>query len=388
VNVVGRHNFSIYFDALYGGGNMWFNQSYYISFGIYIDIPEQKGLSMEVKGISNVDCEWYVYNIDDAAWTGESGSIVGGNDYFQFLFLLETSSGMHNYSLYFNASSIFYVWKNGTYQVDTTYAFGEVTIYNSRGTGFDPSKYIVYVNGTRYFDNRFYNRTDYVYNITVTDYFNDTVYSSVIAFNRFIDVGLEFYTYKVYSEHKQFIYFNLTSSGGARYSQHLGPGEILTYYLVSGEYVYTYKTVNTDLLTYDFYSGTSTVNQDTAYIISGVSLQEIYNAIINKIDVTANIAPAMAALVGVQTSLGALQTGLWILAFIIVGAMVFVGYFRDEKEITMTDGTGKKKKRKQPSWLARFSFGKGDANPQSQRIPKSAGRSSWKGVVFKDEGEN
>jgi len=340
---------------------------------------------MEVKGISNLDCEWYIYNRDAADWTAEDGTIAGGDNYFHFLFLLETSVGMHNYSLYFNVSSTTYVWKNGTYYVTGVYAASQVTVYNSRGTGFDPQYFVVYVNGTRYFDNRFYNRTDYSYNITVTDYFNYTIYSAVHDFDRFIDVGIEFYTYKVYSEYSGFIYFNLTRAGGARFSQHLGPGEVLSYYLVAGEYTYNYRVINTDLLHWDIYSGTSTVSQDTAYIISAISLQEIYNAIINKIDRAANTKPIMASLEGIKSSLGLLQTGVWLLAFIIVGAIVVVGYYRSAE--IQPDGTKKKKKGRVPWQLKRFLFKSGPDNPQSQRIPKGAGRASWgsAGVTFRDE---
>jgi len=384
---IGQHNFSIHFIADNGAGDQWFNQTYQILFGIDIEIPEQKNLYMEIKGISTLNCEWYVYNRDASVWEVEKGTILGGNNYFQFLFLLETTAGLHNYSLYFNISSTTFVWKNGSYQVDILYASSQITLYNSRGTGFDDSAYIVYVNGSRYFDNQFYNRTDYVYNITITDYFNDTILSNIYDFNRFIDIGLAFYTYKVYSEYDQFIYFNLTSSSGARYSQHLGPHEILSYYLVSGTYIYEYKIVNSDLVNYNEYVGASIVNQDTAYIISDVSLTEIYREIVNKIDSAASMRPIMSQLSDMKSSLGALQTSIWILAFILVGAMVFVGYTRGDEEILQADGTVKKRKKPQPSWLQKFSFGKGAANPKSQRVPKGTGRSTWTkgGVVFRDE---
>jgi hypothetical protein len=42
------------------------------------------------------------------------------------------------------------------------------------------------------------------------------------------------------------------------------------------------------------------------------------------------------------------------------------------------------KKRKIPKQLKRFAFGRGSKNPKSKKIPKGAGQSSWKGIVFRE----
>jgi len=134
----GLHNYSIYFDAG-ASGDRWYNSSYYVEFALTMDFPSQVGDYMEVKGITNVDCEWYVYNRDTTTWK-EDGTITGGEDYFQFLFLLETAEGMHNYSLYFNVSSTTYIWKNGTYYINPElFAISE--------TGFDFTDEFVLVKG-------------------------------------------------------------------------------------------------------------------------------------------------------------------------------------------------------------------------------------------------
>jgi hypothetical protein len=54
------------------------------------------------------------------------------------------------------------------------------------------------------------------------------------------------------------------------------------------------------------------------------------------------------------------------------------------EEVITKDGK-KIKKRKIPKQLRRFAFPRGAKNPKSKKIPKGAGRSSWKGVPFRDE---
>jgi len=159
--------------------------------------------------------------------------------------LLQTY-GVHNLSVYVDGGADSF-WYNISYAFYANQGYGEsvVTLYNSRGTGFDPSAYVLYVNGTRYADWTFYDRTNAVYNITITDYFGRVIYSGMHNYSRYIDIGVSFYTFKVYSQmSEEFVYFNLTAPNGARYSQHIGPGEVVTYYLVSGTYYYAFTKTN------------------------------------------------------------------------------------------------------------------------------------------------
>lgn len=131
--IYGWRNYSIYFDAGAGGAR-WYNSSYFNYFVLSIEIPERVGDSMEIKGLSNVNCEWYIYNRDTSTWTGETDSIVGGNNYFQFLFTLQTASGKHNYSLYFNVSTSVYIWKNGSYYITPVVLAVSNSVYTATNT--------------------------------------------------------------------------------------------------------------------------------------------------------------------------------------------------------------------------------------------------------------
>jgi len=381
----GQHNFAINFTALTGVGSQWFNQSYVINFNIDIDIPEEKGAYMEIKGISNLDCDWYVYNSDNANWTGEDGTIEGGNNYFQFLFYMETTTGLHNYSLYFNVSSTVYIWKNGSYYVGNVYGLITVTLYDGQSNVFVDNNYKMYVNGTRSPSMTFYNRTDYTFNLTFTDYFGYTVHSVVYDYARFIDIQLDVYTFKVYSEmSSEFIYFNLTRTGGATFSQHLAPSEILTYRLIAGDYTYHFKKINGP--NFDYYTGSFTLDGDTSYIVSDISLKKLWDTVESDTNQGTNLKPLMAAMNSMASSLAMIQWVLLILSVIIIGLMIFRGYTTDEITIG-PDGKPIKKKRKLPKALEKFQFVRGVKNPSFKGIPKGAGQDAWSkaGVTFKKD---
>ena len=556
--IYGWCNYSIYFDAG-GSGDRWYNSSYFNDFDLNIEIPEQVGDSMEVKGTSNVNCEWHIYNRDTSAWTGEYDSITGGNNYFQFLFTLQTASGKHNYSLYFNISVSIYIWKNGTYNIAPTilaisspvytateehnllsgttnvacdwhvynndtemdtgtlgigsfaiswnkntttgyyiwgakfddgttvrwvngtfeidaaildvdiedwgvegvvievvgisnldiswyiynedvystesgsetadigfqftfaknnsvgkhnfsiyfndtvdgsqsrwfnrsytisavYGYSQISLYNSEGTGLDINCFIVYVNGTQYYGNEFYDRTDCKYNITVTDYFGYTIHSAIHDYDQHINVGIVFYIYKVQSELQgQEVYFNLTRTGGARFSQHLLAGEILTYYLVAGEYTYEFKKVASNVMspTFIYYQGIFTLSCDKTHIIDGTNLRDIVDDIELIPTGKANVKPLEESMTGLLSMVSMMQLGMWGLAFLLIMGMAATA---TDEEITK-DGKVIKK-RKIPKQLKRFAFKRGAKNPKSKAIPKEAGRKSWKGIAFRDDVED
>ena len=277
-----------------------------------------------------------------------------------------------------------WIYDRHNYTVTATYGDSWVYIYNSRGTGFDDNKFIVYINGSRYRDNHFYNRTDYIYNITVTDYFGYKVYQkNDTDYSRHINVGIEFYTYKVKSELQgQEVYFNLTRTGGAKFSQHLLPDEILPYYLVAGEYTYEFRKVTSPGgSTYVYYEGTFTLSCDKTHIIDGTNLRDIVNDIELIPTGKANVKPLEQSVENLISAISLMQMGMWGLA-----AAIIVGMAATATEETEITKDGKViKKRKIPKQLKRFAFGKGAKNPKSKSIPKGAGQASWGGVTFRDD---
>jgi hypothetical protein len=293
---------------------------------------------------------------------------------------LNETIGSYNLSVYVDAG-VDSLWYNISYIVEGM-EYGQVNLYNSRGTGLDVTYFIVYINGSRYFDNRFYNRSDYVYNIIVTDYFGYVIFQGIYDWAYMIDVSIDFYVYKVQSELQgQAVYFNLTRTGGAKFSQHLLSGEILSYYLVAGEYTYEFRKVKipggND---YVYYEGTFTLGCDKTHIIDGTNLRDLEDDIELVPAGKADIKPLEEKMGNILGMISIMQLGMWGLAFLIVMGMAATA----TDEVITKDGKIVKK-RKIPKQLKKFAFKRGAQNPKSKKIPKGAGRSGWKGITFRDD---
>jgi hypothetical protein len=318
---VGVYIWSVKFDD--GTTTRWVNGTFEISVVVLnVDIEDWSpdGNVIEIVGISNLDMTWWVYNEDvySAGETGTETADIG----FYFTFAKNTAIGKHNFSIYFNdtVDGSQHRWFNRSYTISAVYGYCKVSLYNSEGTGLDVNHFIIYVNGTRY-DNEFYNRIDYAYNITVTDYFGYNIYSNTFDYEQHINVGIAFYVYKVHSELQgQEVYFNLTRTGGAKFSQHLLAGEIISYYLVAGEYTYEFRKVAHDLMapTYIYYEGTFTLSCDKTHIIDGTNLRDIENDIELIPTGKADTKPMEKTLSGIVGMISIMQFGMWGLAFLIV----------------------------------------------------------------------
>ncbi len=301
--------------------------------------------------------------------------------------MLETTPGMHNYSIYFNVTDSTYVWKNGTYYVSEVYGFLTINLYDGQSIKFTDDAYKIYVNGTRIFDDTIFNRTDYDYSIVITDYFNYTIYTGIVDYARFVDIELSVYTFKVYSmiADDNYFYFNLTRSGGATYSQHLLPSEILTYRLITG--VYTYEFIRIRDGTETLYTGDITLDSDISFVVADKSLFMIWQEVLRDLGGKGNIRPVMAGLSALNSSVGFLQVTIWGIAGLIIVMMIISGYMDDD--VIVKNGKVVKKKKKLPEHLKKYRFKRGSANPQFKGIPAKAGEKAWAGagVTFMEEEE-
>ena len=316
---------------------------------------------------------WYIYN--EGLYSGENGTEIE-NLGFYFTFAKLSTVGKHYFSIYFNTTGGEDRWFNASYTISIVYGLSTVTFFDGQSNVFEDSDYKIYINGTRSPSLTFYNRTDYVYLITITDYFNYEVYSAIHEYERFIDIQIDVYTFKVYSmvADGEYFWFNLTRSGGARFSQHLLPTEILIYRLIAGDYTYDFKTING--ANYDFHTGDFTLTEDHSYVITDIGLTELWLEMMRDVGGRTSIKPVMSALSTMSSSLSMLQASLWGVAAIIIGMMVLRGYFGEEEAF---DKYGKpiKKKRKVPKQLRESVFKKGQKNPQFKGIPKGAGKDAW-----------
>lgn len=370
---LGSVNFSIHF--VHGSQELILNGTYSVgvpSVGVVIENVYVGENTITVTGTAQRNFSWYIYN--DGVYSGEHG--VGHPMSFSFSFAKETSPGDHIFSIYINVSINgveYYRWHNGSYYISTEYGLCTVTLYNSRGTGFDQSVYVLYVNDSRHTDWTFYDRTNAVYNITITDYFGRVIYSGMHNYSRYIDIGVSFYTFKVYSQmSEEFVYFNLTAPNGARYSQHIGPGEVVTYYLVSGTYYYAFTKTNGP--NEDLYSGQITLNADASFVITDVSLREILVAVQQDISARPNLEPMMSSIDSVMSSINVLQTSMWLFGAVIIGIMIISVYAKDTETAKSLSARVRKKKAKGevPEHLKPYVFKPGPENP------------NYRGYVSKD----
>jgi len=400
VTTYGLHNYSIYFDAG-GSGNRWFNGSYYNAFTIEMEIPEEKGYFIEVKGRSNVDCTWQVYNRDTSAWTDESGSITGGDDYFQFLFFKLTTSGLHNYSLYFNITESVYIVKNGSYYVGSAFDWCTIRTFNSQGIHVDEDNFKIYIDGERIYENKFYNATDGTYTIRIDNVFNETIRTLTSQpWAREINVILTIYILKIYNQiADEFIYYTLTSTGGASYSQYIGPMESVYYYLYSGG-TYTYVFDQAGGINGGHKTGSITMTADYGLIIESWDNIDIFKAADANRGASVSVEDMAKAMSIVQGSaLYDIQMYTWIIIALLVGGLFIVPYIRGRgqegaeeapPEVPGLRALGEimggeeeepvRRARVQPKQLAKHSFKQGPRNPNyrgGSSLKKEMGKSMW-----------
>jgi hypothetical protein len=259
-----------------------------------------------------------------------------------------------------------------------------MNIIGPNALGLDPVLFQIRVNDTRIWSGnpRFWARTDASYNISITNFLNETVSEAIYAIpsDRIIDISINVYTLTIYSQlEEEFIYFNITSSGGATWSEHVSPRndvKIAIYASTTYTYAFTVLTGGSG----GTFTGSINVDYDYGIIISGYNLVSIYRGL----QEVGGGALTPNEVLGVLNSaygpvLGQVQFFTWLIAI-----MMFVGLFvvpfigkkaRGKKILDLSEtpdidisGVPKTSKRKKkgpvPKQLQPHAFRDGKSNPQ------------------------
>jgi hypothetical protein len=189
----GLHNYSIFFNTT-SSGSRWFNSTYFVDFDLNIDPPEVKGDNVEVRGTTNLACNYYVYV--EGVFSDEEGSITPTT--FSFFFTKQTATGLHNYSLYFNVSASLDVWKNGSYYVSASVLVVAIE-------SWAPLTSDIRLTGTTNYPFTYYVYREGIYASESGSISSSTSFSFTIWRNTTV------------GEHVYQVYFNSSSVGGSRW---------------------------------------------------------------------------------------------------------------------------------------------------------------------------
>jgi hypothetical protein len=261
----------------------WYEVEADVAEDLNIEVETQEILDEDVvvSGTTNINFTYTVYEEDSSIETG-SGNGTGDEWGWKIIFDLNQTYGWHNFSIYFNAGSSGNRWYNSSYfyeEWDWVY----MNIIGPNAMGLDPILFQIRVNDTRIWSGnpRFWARTDASYNISISNFLNESVSEAIYAIpsDRIIDISINVYTLTIYSQlEEEFIYFNLTSSGGAVWSEHVSPrhdAKIAIYASTDYTYAFTVYTGGSG----GTFTGTINIDYDYGIIIEGYNLVKIYRGL-------------------------------------------------------------------------------------------------------------
>lgn len=286
-----------------------------------------------IKGTANKNFDYYLYDNNTSL---QNGSLTKDN-----VFSIEQSkssiTGVHQLGLKcVNSTDI--LWINGSYVVSSSYGWTYINPYTASGEGLELTKFKLYINGSRVYDRawKVYLDTSAAVNVTITDFFNATVYNSVHSWSRGIDVLVDVYTFKVvHNIDDEYIYFTLTSSGGSSYSEYIMPHEVVTYYLYTANtytYSYTADLKDTGSKTY---TGTITVSGDVAIVIADWGVERILTRLTDVENYAmsggGSSSSVTAALSTAAIEIWKLRLGLFALAGVVIAGNIVVAFMSRNK---------------------------------------------------------
>lgn len=265
----GLHRWAVKFNDT--STTRWVNGSYDLTsttFLVSSIVSSSTEIEVKVSAYANLACSYTVYSNDSVI---DSGSLSAGS--IEVSWAKSSTIGTHSWGIKFVSGSVTR-WINGSYYISITYAWSTIYTYDEGGDYVDWEQFTYLINGTQIYGHEFYDRTDGIYLITVQDVFGATIYSSFHNWTRTLQIILSVHTFKVYNMlDDQFIFFELSSSAGGTWSQHIGPCESVTYELYrSALYNYEYTTFDTDTRLHD---GSLSITQDTGLVIEDIGLDRI-----------------------------------------------------------------------------------------------------------------
>lgn len=268
----------------------YFDNQVYPASGSYKSL-----LITSVEQYEDIPIDWYdvaVKNLNDTIilFSMENGSVF----YNITLFPMDTYHFTVLPGIY-NITKISYHAKNGTLiktetdeinvSADTFYVCSGYTahlffsLYNTNealGIPWDTIKY--YANGKRLTEREYHTYINATINLTVKDYYNQTLYWGNFTLNSsytFLDFGLTFHSYKFGNLNNEYYMISFLRDGGSRWFERgIMPYGELEFLLPSGDYsLRIYDADGTDVYTN---SSVHMVNS-RLYVINGSHLELVIN---------------------------------------------------------------------------------------------------------------
>ena len=270
-------------------------------------------------------------------------------------YTLNEAIGSYNLSLFIDAGADS-LWYNVSYTV-TGEDWCYISPYFPSGVGYPLTNFRLYINNTRIYDRdwKFYNRTDWIYNVTITDFFGEEVYSGIHAWARGIDILVPVYEFSVsHMLTTTYIKFELTGPSGQSWSTIVHPNDVVRFYLFSsGRYEYSYAGIFNAtagaLPDYKTYTGEITdISEDCGIVIVSWGVDKILYEIAVKPTGGGGVTYSDIKSLMADT-VGDLQASYIILAVVIIGANMMIVVWRGGGSDTFVKVSGEKPPLKQDS---------------------------------------
>ena len=224
-----------------------------------------------------------------------------------------SSIGTHTFSYKLIAADDYII--GGASFVNSTYSvvnsdIESLVFRDQQGLYIDPNTFNVFVDGSRTIGGSFFvSDTSRPFNLTITDAWNYTAYSNPSeTYLRIKDVHITLYSVKIQNYQSDPVWVQLQRGSGATFSQWVFSQEVVGYELLGGSYTLTYHfaTVNssTSLVNINNTSYTSynfDLNDDIAFRITGISLQDIFSniaSVFNYVNTTAILLKSVNVSIG------------------------------------------------------------------------------------------
>ncbi|OYT15240.1 MAG: hypothetical protein B7C24_14065, partial [Bacteroidetes bacterium 4572_77] len=300
----------VYGDAYnsYTGETIYYRIDDYFDLQVYPTSGTSTSVTIsEVNEFIDIPIDWYSFGIQNMNHSVIKATLTNGSrTYVQYLFPYEQYywdllSGDYNLTkeYYEPASETLqkteytdititndtYYWIAGYSRQDIICDVNDIenrsvlllSFYNTNdGLGLPDETLKIYLDGTRYKDNIFYVQNGTIVNVTIKDYYNQTMYwgnHSIVSDYMFLDLGLTFHSYKFSNANNIYYTVSILKSNATRWWEvGVCPYETIEFLLPSG-YNYTirvYDASNDELCNF-----TTNVTNSKLFLINGSSLDGV-----------------------------------------------------------------------------------------------------------------
>ncbi len=289
----------IYVDTykVYTGRTIYYRIDDYFDNKVYPTSGSYKALYIShIEQVEDVPVTWYDVAVKNLNETIIKFSMLNSSVYYNVtLFPMDTFHFNVLPRLY-NITKISYYAKNGTYiktetdtlnvTNDTFYIISGFTahlffgLYNTNeglGIPWDTLKY--FINGERLTTREYHTYINHTLNITIKDYYNQTLYTGNVTLNKTytnLDFGLTFHSWKFGNTNDQYYIISLLKQGATRWWERgIVPFGELEFLIPSGNYTMRFYGANHTVL----FNHTYVINNSKVWVINGTNLSVVVDGL-------------------------------------------------------------------------------------------------------------